>query len=723
MKLQSVELTNVFQHEHMVVNLKGNLIGVIGPNGSGKSNFLNAIHFAFGGDVPGKTKDRLLRWGADDGDVEVKFTQGEIPCEITRSVSKNSATFKYGTVDKRIGINKVAAGVQEHLGMDKDMLKMVFVKQAELDAILFEQASKRETAFQRMCGIGEATRVHKRLGELITTKFPPLPDFEEQIAVATAERGAQDQQLAVLTQAETELAELIGQFNKPRLLQDKTEAHSALEAVTASHTASQYMTHAKKAFEADNVTIEELRRQLGAVTLADVDREIQQAALRLDKAKTYQRLYTDWTRRQQAVKELGEPPCTEEECKELKSKADEINAESGQINGILGFYEKLLQTLRLADEHTTECPLCGSEVSDINVLKQRLNQEILACKQRQAKLDMVVTQQYAAMAPVLTKYKSESAMLTKMLAEAETMLKAAERVNEDVPKLENDIAGMKSVREELARLIQQIEQAETRAGFQHQQFEMHKEAHDRHFAVWGAVEELRGMSYEQAAEHLRKTIASVEDALTGLQQHEIRLGTIKGQINMLKQNMASLDSTIAGLKESREKQDAYNKVVETLKNVREWFHYSNGPHDLAVSVLTELTEDVNSFLEKLNAPFSVIAEDTGLAYKCLFNDGRATPADGPMDASELSGGQKVLLAVAFRLASYCMFANKQGILALDEPTAYLDDNNIGNFCALMGKLKEVAQALDLQILISTHERGLLPFFDTVVDFTPPEDKG
>lgn len=718
MKLKRVEITNVFQHEHLEFELDGHLIGVIGPNGSGKSNFLNCIHYAFGGEVPGKTKDKLLRWGADEGDVEVDFVHNGAECSITRSVSKNSATAKFGKDDKRIGINRVADGVQERLGLDKDMLRMVFVKQAELDAVLFEQASKRETAFQRMCGIGEATRIHKRLGELLGEKFPPLPDFDEQIGVATAERAAQDEQLAALERGSSELAAVVARTNKPQLMQDKLAYQEALNAVTASQTSHQYMQHAWKAIEADKATVDELRRQLGDVTLAAVDAEIDAANARLEKAKAYQRLYLDWTRRQQEVQKLGSAPCTEEELQALKDQAAAINAEAGQISGTLGFHEKLLQTLRFADANATACPLCGSEVADINVLKQRLNQEILACKQRQAKLDLGVKSRYEALQPTFTKFKSESALLQKMLDEAEAMLKAAEHVEENIPKLEADIAGMRAVRAELARVAQQIDQCETRMSLQHVQFEQHKQAYDRQFAVWGEIEDLRGASFETAAAKLRQAVASVDDALTGLQQHELRLATMKGQIAMLKQNMATLDGTIAGLKERRAKQGTYNEVVATIGNVRDWFHYANGPHDLAISVLEELTEDVNTFLQKLDAPFTVVAEDTGLSYKCIFSDGRPMPAGGPPDASELSGGQKVLLAIAFRLASYCMFANKQGLLSLDEPTAYLDDNNIGNFCTLLERIKEVARELDLQILISTHERAILPFMDSIIDLGP-----
>lgn len=85
------------------------------------------------------------------------------------------------------------------------------------------------------------------------------------------------------------------------------------------------------------------------------------------------------------------------------------------------------------------------------------------------------------------------------------------------------------------------------------------------------------------------------------------------------------------------------------------------------------------------------------------------------DATILSGGEKIQLAVAFRFAAYCMFASKLGLLSLDEPTVYLDDENVGRFGDLLQQVKQIAQGMNLQVLIATHERSVIPFCDTVID--------
>lgn len=80
----------------------------------------------------------------------------------------------------------------------------------------------------------------------------------------------------------------------------------------------------------------------------------------------------------------------------------------------------------------------------------------------------------------------------------------------------------------------------------------------------------------------------------------------------------------------------------------------------------------------------------------------------------LSGGQKIALAVAFRFAVYMMFAGKLGLLSLDEPTAYLDDETIARFADLLGKIREIAANMGVQILLATHEHGVMGSVDQTI---------
>jgi DNA repair exonuclease SbcCD ATPase subunit len=137
-------------------------------------------------------------------------------------------------------------------------------------------------------------------------------------------------------------------------------------------------------------------------------------------------------------------------------------------------------------------------------------------------------------------------------------------------------------------------------------------------------------------------------------------------------------------------------------------HRDNLPRAVARDHLRALTADTNAVLGDFLAPFRVEAEDD-LSFRADFHDGRSQPA------GRLSGGEKVVLAVGFRLSVNSVFAQDVGLLCLDEPTVGLDEHNLGCLRTALGRLRDLSRARGLQVILVTHERSLMPLFDKVID--------
>ena len=81
----------------------------------------------------------------------------------------------------------------------------------------------------------------------------------------------------------------------------------------------------------------------------------------------------------------------------------------------------------------------------------------------------------------------------------------------------------------------------------------------------------------------------------------------------------------------------------------------------------------------------------------------------------MSGGEKVILALAFRIAVNSLFASDLGLLCLDEPTAGLDDDNMQCLEKALARLKDLSSERGLQCIIVTHEsERLARLFDNVI---------
>jgi DNA repair exonuclease SbcCD ATPase subunit len=317
-------------------------------------------------------------------------------------------------------------------------------------------------------------------------------------------------------------------------------------------------------------------------------------------------------------------------------------------------------------------------------------------------------------------FQQQYAQLSGQLAQATQYLQRQTVTTDDMQALQAELARLTAARQALINLITTRTSAET--AYQQRMlackdYEQRLRSAYENATTVGVTEQMLAEDAQTVVQGLRTASASWEQAQSVLQGLDTDLARLDGTVKELSGTLATLDKTIAGLEYKRSTQQVHRDVVATMTRVRDWFHYGNGPHTLSSSVLGAMNQDVNKFLGQFTAPFTVEPSSDSLGFRCHFTDGRMLPPDGAPDATMLSGGQKIQLAIAFRFAAYCMFASKLGLLSLDEPTVYLDSNNVGRFCDLLQQIKRVAQGMNLQVLIATHERGVIPFVDTVIDLS------
>ena len=165
--------------------------------------------------------------------------------------------------------------------------------------------------------------------------------------------------------------------------------------------------------------------------------------------------------------------------------------------------------------------------------------------------------------------------------------------------------------------------------------------------------------------------------------------------------------TLKNLKSKLAEQAKIRNLITTISEAGDLFHWNNLPKIVAQSNMELLVGDINENLELFNDPFFVEASDD-LTFRVFF------PGKPPVKASQLSGGQKVVLAIAFRAALDRVFGHDAGMMFLDEPTAGLDSDNINYF---HGSLKQLAGKVteNRQMVVITHVQELEGVFDQVVE--------
>ena len=109
------------------------------------------------------------------------------------------------------------------------------------------------------------------------------------------------------------------------------------------------------------------------------------------------------------------------------------------------------------------------------------------------------------------------------------------------------------------------------------------------------------------------------------------------------------------------------------------------------------------------ATFSV-APDDSLGFTATFFDGSRTHS-----ADRLSVGQKIILAISFRVAVNSTFAGSLSVLSMDEPTPGLHEEELDRLPEVFEPLRNVAQSQGLQIIVVTHEPRIEHLFDKVIE--------
>lgn len=737
MHLKRIELTNYRQHKKLDIDFSGNLIAVLGKNGVGKSNFIGAIQFALTGEQPGFTKADLTTWGEKEGSVRLFFSAGpkDEDFVITRKTS--------GDVSLKIGdetikqTRKVEEALREKAGLDKELIKqIVFVPQKGIDAILFDDPKNREVAFQRLIGIGNAAKIYETLRTEISLYDKPQ-GLDEAIASERKQCAELKDILAInevaLQNYETTISKIA---SKDGLEKWVKESGSADVCISNFIDANQRLTKAQKEFEEKMLQLS----NFGVVSESE-EEELRNKVDFLSTSLTY------LTR----LKELASEAMNARECyslakgrleditKKFETSLDDDKMEVDRLSSAQVAAESELRSLKALERDANSdgtCPLCGAKATQEDIhshLSERITDAtqkaelaINAAKtarmaydareaeesvarnefeKRKHALDIAIANLQKAKdknAPGVTIDVDTFAVSYKGIIpdDIESIQKKYDDLSKKLSDSVNKRQNAKSIRDSVSKLSAEIDLL---SNTKREYAEKLASIGINHETVKSGDQEKYKKAYETARAQL--------DAYNGILMDMSRQ---KGKCESIEISIKQSLEAIKELEEKKKIEDAVKEKIDTVKRVRDWFHYREGPRIMSQNVMRDLTACVNNYLDQFCAPFVVEAEEEGFGFRCNFIDGRNMPDPHP-DASLLSGGQKVALAIAFRMAIYMCFGGELGLLSLDEPTAYLDDASIEHLGELLEKVGAVARNKGLQILMATHEKAIMPFLDTKID--------
>jgi len=711
MQLTRLTLQNYRGHRQRTVSFSSCLTGIVGPNGSGKSNLVTAAALCLTGEnlCRGVLADCVHQLAPADEKafVELELEHRKYRMQVTRRLKPKSAgTLQIYDGDRLLetvrGDRKVTARLCDVLETNAATLnRYALVQQGTMAAFLDEQPAKRAAAFQRLFHLENMAVVHKA----VSTHLGGLSQQD-----ATEELSRLEQRQQTVQQQIQELRNYQSAYQVPA---DYRELQATAARTCQDWSAKQQWQQKLVACEKQ---LQHHRQELANITTAleEGEQGVQDVQMAMDASRqpaeqarealqrhewiqraVRQREQLETTKRKlestRAARQAPQPPA---DYVEPSHDRPRLEARLETAIGRCSRFTTFLDTF--TDDGTAECPTCHTHVTGLEEKRaayrrdlQELQQEVQHLRdqlQRARNYDNAYRSWTEAMQAFEHQLHQVEQQLQAVPVETLPQLDT-EALRNQIREYEGYAAALQAYEPERQELIR----AQSR--------------------LQGRVEQLCDQLANYREEESNLTVTQEEAAAASdayyrresdykaWYNHEREIGEKEAICNECAQQISELRQQQATRKRR-------NEWAEKLALIRDATHRDGLPKFVVYNRLRSLQGAMNELLELFGANYRVEVDEE-LLFTGHFQDGRVLPAD------QFSGGQEVLLATSFHTAVNSTFAAEVGVLMLDEPTVYLDEDYVAAYGQVLGRLREWSAARGLQVVLITHERGLVPLFDKV----------
>jgi exonuclease SbcC len=664
MKIEIVQLENIRSHVKSTVPFARGFNCLVGGLGCGKSSILYSIDFALFGDPIGRSYDYLLREGESHGKVTVQFVQNGKSYKISRGLKRRGKGISQDFDELKLfeGENLIASvksdAVAEQLkaitGLDKELFReIVWVRQEHLKELLDATSRDRQ----------------KRLDELFG-----LSDYEE----AWSNLLGYEKEYEGERKAYEKDPDIVG-MDKISQEYNRTAEEFSLVEIELEETARK-LSSAKKTLEEAELTlkrleevktrIEELKRKEAQIqaNLLNIEDNLSALTRRIDEKKVAldgfkQRLAimeTQIESNKAKLKEAGiEPDQPIESLRQKLASFDEkITSLKGEQEATLkGIREDQKRFFSLSAE--SRCPLCLQTLNEEykNDLMQRIQTENTERQKMITQLQSEIEQ-----------LQQIKAIANNAFSNLQTLTLQVDNIRTNISKEEDALAEFYKEFEEKQRLTQefhlQLETVRTEISmFDMSELETARTRREQAFRQYYSLDsELR--TKENRKKDLIKRLDEIKERIDQAQHKIERM-----------EKIAKAAEIIRGIRE------AYRSIQPKLRSE-------------FVKVLRNFVQQVLDTLVGGEGPLiNVLIDETYTPYV-------KSESGVEREVSHLSGGERTLLAFAYRLGlGQLIMQSRTGhglsMLLLDEPTESLgrEDGSIDRLAEAISRFKAIEQII------------------------------
>jgi DNA repair protein SbcC/Rad50 len=681
MKIEIVQLENVRSHTKSTVPFTHGFNCLVGGVGCGKSSVMYAVDFALFGDTIGsRSFEYLMREDADWCRVTLQFTQNSSTYKLIRglkrkgkSVLQDLEQLKLFEDDKLVASMKTDA-IAEQLkaisGLDKELYReIVWFRQEHLKELLDSAPRDRQRRLDELFGLSDYEVAWSNIAQYQRDYETEKKVYEKDPDIIGLEKLSNDYNRA-----------------SEEFMNIEMDLETATQKLAVSKRTLDEANAVLKQLEEKKLAIEELKRReahlkANITNMASILASLNQ---RIEGKKTI----VDNLRQRQKTLDAQKKMCLGK----LEQAGLQTNQPIEQLSACLAGFDDKISSLKAEQEATSrsmqtdqkrvgqlaeedKCPLCIQALTGEykNGLLQRIQLENIVREKTIAQLRVEVA---ALQRTKLSASEAFSGLQNCVARETDMNARITEEENnfatlsmelEEKQKTDKDIrCQLETLQIEISRFnLSDLEEARSQR----------EQAFKRYYVIESDL---------RTKENRKKDLAQ-------------RLDDTKERINLAQEKIERMEKIRKTAEILGAVRDAYRSIQPKLRSE-------------FVKVLRNFVQQVLDSLVCGETPMlNVIIDETYTPY--------VKSETGVMrEVSNLSGGERTLLAFAYRLGLGQLIMQSRtghglGMLMLDEPTENLgsEDGSIERLAEAISKFKAIEQ-----IIAVTHSEAFAAKADHVI---------
>ena len=662
MKIEIVQLENIRSHVKSTVPFTGGFNCLVGGVGCGKSSVLFAIDFALFGES--RTYDYLLREGADWGRVTVQFTQNGKIYKLTRglkrkgkSIAQNIEELKLWENERLVASMKTDAIAEQFkaiTGLDSDLYReIVWFKQEHLKELLDAKPRDRQTRLDELFGLSDYEIAWSNIAQY-------QRDYETEKRVYEKDPDV------------TGLEKLSNEYNR------SSEEYTLLELDLENATLN--LSVAKRALSEADLKLKKLEEKRQAIEegkrkearlqsdIVNMSRNLASLSERIEGKKT---IISNLSQRQSSI---------DAQVKSCLGKLEQAGLPTSQslesLHSCLASFDDKLSRLR-ADQEATSRNMQTDKKRAVDLSKE-------------SKCPLCIQ-------PLDGEYKSN--LITRIQSENIDREKSINKLRTEIDALQKTKTLASEAFSNLQTCLTRAEELRNRLGEEENNLKLlsaeSKEKQQLEVDLHCQIEQVQ---FEISRFNLSELDAARLQREQAFRQYYLLDSELRTKENRKKDLFKRLDEIKERINLAQEKLERVEKIrktVELLGAIRDAYRSIQPKlRSEFVKVLRNFVQQVLDSLVGGEAPLlNVVIDETYTPYV-------KSEAGVDREVSNLSGGERTLLAFAYRLGlGQLIMQSRTGhglsILLLDEPTENLgsEDGSIERLAEAISRFKAIEQII------------------------------